>query len=149
MKSNISDETIAQILKQRYDHETSRRCWDALDDSLEARNIDSVEACSFCWYCGRKENNLVIEHMVPRSRGGSDEAENLAVACRSCNARKSSRTVKEHRQRIARSHDVPLEKVVFAGERAGLMIEPPDPPPEEPPENPFDPENNAAAGIGL
>ena len=44
-----------------------------------------------CRYCGA-DNDLTIDHLVPRSLGGGDEPENLAVACRSCNARKGART---------------------------------------------------------
>ena len=43
-----------------------------------------------CRYCGAT-CNLSIDHIVPRSRGGSDELENLAVACRVCNSRKGAR----------------------------------------------------------
>lgn len=34
-----------------------------------------------------------VEHVVPRSGGGSDEADNLALACPSCNLGKSNRVV--------------------------------------------------------
>ena len=33
-----------------------------------------------------------VEHTVPRSAGGSDDAGNLALACPSCNLHKSDRT---------------------------------------------------------
>jgi hypothetical protein len=34
-----------------------------------------------------------IEHVLPRSAGGTNEANNLALACPSCNLHKSDRTV--------------------------------------------------------
>jgi len=34
-----------------------------------------------------------VEHVVPRSGGGSDEADNLALSCPSCNLGKSNRVV--------------------------------------------------------
>jgi 5-methylcytosine-specific restriction endonuclease McrA len=36
------------------------------------------------------DDPFVVDHVVPRARGGSDEASNLAVAHQSCNARKGA-----------------------------------------------------------
>lgn len=42
---------------------------------------------NICWYCGiRLENRIVnIDHIRPRSTGGTDELDNLALACGPCN----------------------------------------------------------------
>jgi hypothetical protein len=49
-----------------------------------------------CRYCGIEcYEDLTIDHLFPRSRGGGDGIENLVVACRSCNSRKSDRTPEE------------------------------------------------------
>ncbi|MGQ0824058.1 MAG: HNH endonuclease [Actinomycetota bacterium] len=42
-----------------------------------------------CQYCGAHAENL--DHVVPRSRGGSHTWENVVASCRSCNARKEDR----------------------------------------------------------
>lgn len=42
-----------------------------------------------CQYCGRPAENL--DHVVPRSRGGGHEWENVVASCRECNARKGDR----------------------------------------------------------
>jgi 5-methylcytosine-specific restriction endonuclease McrA len=47
-----------------------------------------------CVYCGSK-NNLTIDHMIPKSRGGRDEWENLVTACGECNFVKDDRTPEE------------------------------------------------------
>jgi hypothetical protein len=47
-----------------------------------------------CRYCGSTQD-LTIDHVVPRCQGGGDEADNLVVACRSCNSRKGGRTPDE------------------------------------------------------
>jgi 5-methylcytosine-specific restriction endonuclease McrA len=44
-----------------------------------------------CRYCG-STSWLSIDHVIPRAQGGSDEADNLVVCCRSCNSRKGGRT---------------------------------------------------------
>jgi 5-methylcytosine-specific restriction endonuclease McrA len=47
-----------------------------------------------CQYCGFKED-LTIDHIIPRSRGGIDEWDNVVTACVRCNIRKGNRTPKE------------------------------------------------------
>ncbi|MEA5523386.1 HNH endonuclease [Limnoraphis robusta] len=47
-----------------------------------------------CQYCGKKES-LTIDHVIPKSRGGSDEWDNLTTCCATCNVKKGSRTPKE------------------------------------------------------
>ncbi|CAN5266906.1 MAG: HNH endonuclease [Acidimicrobiia bacterium] len=43
-----------------------------------------------CQYCGRPAEN--IDHVVPRSQGGSHTWDNVVAACRRCNTRKGGRT---------------------------------------------------------
>lgn len=42
---------------------------------------------SRCWWCGRclPEEELTLEHLKPKSRGGSNSLENLRLAGFSCN----------------------------------------------------------------
>lgn len=44
-----------------------------------------------CVYCGAtgKTHQLVVDHVVPRARGGSNEVDNLRTACVECNSGKS------------------------------------------------------------
>jgi 5-methylcytosine-specific restriction endonuclease McrA len=46
-----------------------------------------------CQYCGRAAENL--DHVLPRSRGGTHTWENVVAACRHCNARKGDHTPDE------------------------------------------------------
>jgi hypothetical protein len=48
-----------------------------------------------CVWCGRElwREDLTLEHLLPRSRGGRTIAENLVVACRACNRRRRTRPV--------------------------------------------------------
>jgi len=48
-----------------------------------------------CCYCHAENLPLEIEHIVPRSRHGSDRVSNLAIACHECNLRKGNRTAAE------------------------------------------------------
>jgi 5-methylcytosine-specific restriction endonuclease McrA len=42
-----------------------------------------------CMKCGATEN-LEIDHIKPRSKGGSNKIENLQILCHDCNAKKGS-----------------------------------------------------------
>lgn len=54
---------------------------------------DRYGAC--CVYCGDQSGPFDVDHVMPRSRGGSDDAENLVIACSHCNRSKGSRTPEE------------------------------------------------------
>ena len=43
-----------------------------------------------CQYCG-VGSRLTVDHVVPRSRGGPSEWENIVTACAPCNLRKGNR----------------------------------------------------------
>ena len=44
-----------------------------------------------CVYCGTNGGRLTLDHVVPRSRGGSSVWENVVTACAPCNLRKGDR----------------------------------------------------------
>ncbi len=48
-----------------------------------------------CVYCSAKDVPLEIEHIVPKSRGGSNRVSNLTLACQSCNQKKGNQTADE------------------------------------------------------
>lgn len=52
-----------------------------------------------CQYCGHRGNVLTlhVDHVVPTSRGGTDNPSNLVTACWSCNLEKGTRTGWEYR----------------------------------------------------
>jgi 5-methylcytosine-specific restriction endonuclease McrA len=47
-----------------------------------------------CIYCGAT-TDLTIDHVIPRSKGGSNTWENLVTCCGICNVRKCSKDVDE------------------------------------------------------
>jgi len=46
-----------------------------------------------CVYCGKDKVPLEVEHIQPRSKGGSDRVGNLTLSCRPCNLKKSNRSI--------------------------------------------------------
>ena len=55
-----------------------------------------------CQYCGERQpgTDLTFDHVVPRSRGGRTEWENIVMACVDCNSRKRNRTPVEAGMRL-------------------------------------------------
>jgi hypothetical protein len=45
-----------------------------------------------CAYCDSTEK-LEWDHLIPKSKGGSDSIENLVLACKSCNLSKSDKHI--------------------------------------------------------
>ena len=49
-----------------------------------------------CQYCGVvMPPDLEVDHIIPRSRGGTDRPDNLVAACHDCNRRKGNLTAAE------------------------------------------------------
>ncbi|NEQ62403.1 MAG: HNH endonuclease [Moorea sp. SIO4A1] len=46
-----------------------------------------------CAYCGVDDIPLEIEHIKPKSKGGSDRVSNLTIACKKCNKAKGSQDI--------------------------------------------------------
>ena len=56
-------------------------------------NIYARDKCT-CQYCGRRlpRQELNLDHVIPRSQGGSSIWENVVCSCHECNRRKGGRT---------------------------------------------------------
>lgn len=66
-----------------------------------------------CQYCGHRGDDLTLDHVVPRSRGGQDTWENIVTACVRCNVRKSNRTPKEANMLLLNSPHKPHSSLYF------------------------------------
>jgi 5-methylcytosine-specific restriction endonuclease McrA len=62
-----------------------------------------------CQYCNAPAEN--IDHVIPRSRGGTHTWENVVAACRPCNARKMDRLLHETNMRLRRPPRPPRERI--------------------------------------
>ena len=66
-----------------------------------------------CQYCGYRGDKLSIDHVIPRSRGGSDNWENVTTACLSCNISKGNRTPEEANMILKRTPYKPISTLSF------------------------------------
>ncbi|NEO71477.1 RNA-guided endonuclease IscB [Moorena sp. SIO3H5] len=48
-----------------------------------------------CVYCGVENVPLEVEHIVPKSKGGSNRVSNLTLACRCCNQKKGNDSIEK------------------------------------------------------
>ncbi len=80
---------------------TARRLlWIAATDATFELDRASATITGKCIHCRRKltlradgtpVSRATIEHIVPRTHGGGDDLDNLAIACARCNAGKGHR----------------------------------------------------------
>lgn len=83
---------------------------------LTRRNVFQRDSHS-CQYCGYNGDKLSIDHVHPRSRGGSDSWENVTTACLPCNVRKGNRTPREAGMALRRPPHRPLSGLNFEAKR--------------------------------
>ena len=69
--------------------------------SLSRKNI-LLRDHNTCQYCGHvfPPQDLTLDHVIPRARGGDSNWDNLAACCRRCNNRKGNRTPEEAGMRL-------------------------------------------------
>jgi 5-methylcytosine-specific restriction endonuclease McrA len=60
---------------------------------LNKKNVHKRDG-NKCAYCGSKEN-LTLDHIVPKSRGGKHTWDNLVTACMKCNNKKDNFLLEE------------------------------------------------------
>ena len=52
-----------------------------------------------CVYCGSRRD-LTLDHVIPKSRGGSNDWTNLVTSCARCNVKKADRTPEEAKMKM-------------------------------------------------
>lgn len=82
--------TRAQYARRPRRESLSKRLGKRLSRALYARGMNR------CVYCGATEGPMHLDHIIPRSQGGPDRADNLVVACASCNSRRQDMSVRRY-----------------------------------------------------
>lgn len=67
--------------------------WKKTDNYQEWRKRQFALQSGLCYYCDidLKDTKTNVEHIIPRSRGGTNHKNNLVLACWECNQGKSNR----------------------------------------------------------
>ncbi len=71
---------------------------------------------STCQYCGAQPGGeaITIDHVVPRSQGGTSSWTNCVAACEACNARKANRSPEQAGMRLRKRPARPEWKPLYA-----------------------------------
>lgn len=81
-----------QLMANRRSYEQSAEGSHTFEEILRMIR-DQADLCAYC-ECPLGED-WHVEHMIPLSRGGSNDWANIAISCADCNRRKGSKTVEE------------------------------------------------------
>jgi 5-methylcytosine-specific restriction endonuclease McrA len=63
-----------------------------------------------CQYCGAR-SNLTVDHVIPRSKGGTSSWENIVASCAPCNLRKGNALPRQAGMRLQRQPRTPSPHV--------------------------------------
>ncbi|MHB1537638.1 MAG: HNH endonuclease [Solirubrobacteraceae bacterium] len=63
-----------------------------------------------CQYCGSR-STLTVDHVIPRSKGGGSDWENIVASCAPCNRRKGDRLPRQANMHPRRPPRVPRAEV--------------------------------------
>ena len=74
-----------------------------------------------CQYCGKMAPNGHADHVIPLSRGGTDNLENLAWSCPPCNLSKGDSTLQEWRTRQEKEQNADLRQEIESDQAAQEM----------------------------
>jgi 5-methylcytosine-specific restriction endonuclease McrA len=64
-----------------------------------------------CQYCGGVRGTLTIDHVIPRSRGGSSSWENIVTCCAPCNRRKGDKLIRNAGMQLMREPRAPNPQI--------------------------------------
>ena len=67
-----------------------------------------------CQYCAQtfEYNDLTLDHVIPKSRGGQKTWNNIVTCCKGCNQKKGPKTPSEASMTLLRKPDVPKFNVL-------------------------------------
>ncbi|MFW9258193.1 HNH endonuclease [Nostoc sp. CALU 546] len=69
-----------------------------------------------CQYCGSSKH-LTLDHVMPRSKGGSHTWDNVVAACERCNSRKGDRTLFEAGMQLHTKPKAPIHPAISFAEQ--------------------------------
>ncbi len=66
-----------------------------------------------CQYCGKKNVDFTLDHVIPRKSGGEHTWTNVVTACIHCNRTKGSRTLEETHMHLRAAPGLPPASAIY------------------------------------
>jgi len=66
-----------------------------------------------CQYCGKRTQQLTLDHVIPRHQGGQHTWENVVSACIHCNRYKAGRTPEQAEMKLIQPPTPPRDRLPF------------------------------------
>ena len=81
-----------------------------------SRKVLILRDNSTCQYCGKKlsANQITIDHITPKHRGGRTNYTNCVVSCYNCNNKKGNKLLEETSFKLIKAPTVPSSSSTFA-----------------------------------
>lgn len=86
------DSTSFYGLRFKRMYETNVKLWKRISKEVFERDGYT------CTYCEKTGGVLEVDHVIPFSKGGSDDIDNLTTACRKCNRQKRDKSLAEFKE---------------------------------------------------
>ena len=93
---------IRLVTYVRVPHDTHRR-------KITRRAVFARDGWT-CQYCGSR-SNLTVDHVIPRSKGGGSNWENIVASCAPCNRRKGDMLLRHTGMRLRREPRTPRAEI--------------------------------------
>ena len=85
------EENPDRVLRVIQTEVKARMNWIRKEKRIAIYNRDG----NICLYCG-SNNNLSLDHIIPRSKGGSNDTSNLITCCIACNSSRQEMDINVH-----------------------------------------------------
>lgn len=72
-----------------------------------------------CQYCG-STRHLTIDHVIPKSKGGSEDWTNLVVACSDCNTKKGDKLLSQINMKLTKQPKAPYNTINIKLNQCGV-----------------------------
>ena len=103
--------------------------------SLQLKAATTNKKCRYCgielrYYvgCGGKDQ-ACLDHIIPKANGGTNNPDNLALCCRSCNSMKGKKSLEEFRYLMAWKNAagaMPKKEIIIYFRFLGIEIPEPE-----------------------